>query len=337
MKIRNIKILFITIVLLSGIIFYRPTHVYALSISPIRVELKGNPGQVIMQDMTLTNDTKVNQIFYSSFANFEAQGETGNPEFVESKDDLDKWITADTSIALKPGDSVIVPIKISVPNNALPGGHFAAVFWGTNPNKPDNSNVSIGAKVGMLILLSVSGDVKEEAGLISFGTTDNKFWYNTLPVSFEYRFKNDGGDRIKPVGKVTIHDLVYFPTDSINANSSDGNILPGSTRRFYLDWIKTPRMKDYVTPLGMFAQFIDMVSYQWHNFAVGPYLAKIDLSYGTNNLHVSKNVFFFVFPWQLLICLVIIFIIVFWSGKKLIRRYNKYIIQKAHSDIKIIE
>jgi len=304
-------------------------------VSPPRIEIKGNPGETIKQEMTLTNDTDVNQMYYSSFANFEAQGESGNPSFVESKDDLDKWISVQESVALPPGGSVIVPVVINIPQNAEAGGHFAAVFWGTNPSGTGTSAVSIGAKVGMLILLSVTGDVEESGGLLSFDTTDNKIFYNSLPISFTYRFSNNGGDRIKPTGKITMHDLLYIPEDSIDANPTNGNILPSSIRRFDIDWVKNPRNKDYVAPNNKIKKFFEDATYQWQNYAFGPYFAKLSLEYGAGNIHMSKYAFFFVFPWQLLICLFIIFIIIFFGGKRLIKRYNRYIIQSAHDNLNV--
>ncbi len=324
---RKTKGLFFKIVVLLSVLFSYPFISSALTISPPRLELQGNPGEVITKEITLTNDQKTTQLYYLSFANFEASGETGNPAFVEPKDGLGTWMSSEQSVALRVGESKIVPLTIKIPKDAEPGGHFAAVFFGTtSPNTP---GVSIGAKIGTLILLSVSGDVKENAGLVEFNTKDNKIFYNTLPVSFFYRFKNDGGDRIKPVGKIVMRDLLYIPEDRIDANPSLGNVLPGSTRKFEVDWVKNPRAKDYVAPDGKFAQFFDTALYQWKNFAVGPYWAKMSLLYGTDATRVSKTVFFFVFPWQLLICLLVLFIVIFWGGKKLIKRYNRHIIQKA--------
>lgn len=306
-----------------------PFETKALSVSPVRLEIKGDPGQVLNTEMTLTNDTENSQIFYSSFANFQAQGETGNPSFVESKDDLDKWISTEESVALPAGGSLIVPITIKIPTDADAGGHFAAVFWGTSPNTTGAQTISIGAKIGMLILLSVSGDVVEAGGLLEFSTIDDKFWYNTLPVSFRYRFSNDGGDRIKPMGKVKIRNTVFIPVDKIDPNISQGNILPGSIRRFEFDWIKSPRAKDFVANDSKVIQFFDTALYQFKNFAVGLYSAKLNLSYGLENLNTTKTVYFFVFPWQMLICLIIIIIIVLWGGSKLLKRYNRHIIQRA--------
>lgn len=319
-------ILFILIVIFFTLGY---SETFALTLSPVRLEIGGDPGQELIEEMTLMNDTGSIQTFYSSFANFEAQGETGNPAFVESRDDLDKWMETEESVTLEPGTSLIVPIKIKIPNDADPGGHFAAVFWGTTPGQADGSVLSIGAKVGMLVLLSVSGDIKEEGGLLGFSTVGNKFWYNTLPVSFIYRFQNNGSDRIKPMGQAKIRNTFFIRVDSIDPNISQGNILPSSIRRFEFDWVKDPRPKGYVAPDGAISKFFDTALYQFRNFAIGPYSVKLDLVYGQQNLGVTKIIYFFVFPWQMIICLIVILLIIFSGGSRLLKRYNKYIIQKA--------
>jgi hypothetical protein len=320
---------FLFFIIIGAFFIFKPFNAFALTVSPVRLEIKGDPGQELNQEMTLTNDTENSQTFYSSFANFQAQGETGNPSFVESRDDLDKWIETSESITLLPGSSVIVPIKIKIPAQADPGGHFAAVFWGTSPGEKEGSVLSIGAKVGMLVLLSVTGEVKEQGGLLEFMTVNNQFWYNTLPVSFIYRFQNDGGDRIKPMGQAKVRNTFFIRVDRIDPNISQGNILPKSIRRFDFDWVKNPRPKGYTTPEGMISQFFDTALYQFRNFAVGLYSVKLDLVYGQQELQTNRIIYFFVFPWQMLICLIVILIIVFYGGSRLLRRYNNYIIQKA--------
>lgn len=326
-KIKSLPLL--AIVLFALVFVFGPSKVFALSISPVRLEISGDPGETLIREMTLTNDTQSSQIYYSSFANFEAQGETGNPSFVDSAYGLNKWMSAEEKIALAPGASLIVPIKITIPIDADPGGHFAAVFWGTSPNTSDMPTISIGAKVGMLVLLSVNGEIDEAGGLLEFSTFDNKFWYNSLPISFKYRFSNEGSDRIKPMGKARIRNTFFIPIDKVNANPSEGNILPGSVRRFEFDWIKHSRPDEFIAPTGTLAKFFDTAWYQFRNFAVGLYSAKLNLTYGSEEMHAIKTTYFFVFPWQMLICLIVILTILFWGISKLIRRYNRYIIKKA--------
>lgn len=325
----NFRVLlaFFAIITLSA--FFYPNNANALTMTPTRFEIRGNPGDILDEEILLINETETAETYYSSFANFEAQGESGSPAFVEPKDDLGTWITAGlSSVNIAPGQQKIVPFKVTIPKDAEPGGHFAVIFWGTSPDRT-GSGVSIGAKTGILVLLSVNGEVKEEAGLLNFNTINKQFFYNTLPVSFEYRFKNDGGDRIKPSGQIIIRDTLFLPAERLDANPVEGNVLPNSTRKINVDWIKYERPFDYIAPTGIFAKFWSNVSYQWKNFAVGLYSANLNVEYGTQGTHVKKTAFFFVFPWQLVVVMLFVFIIVFWGGKKLIKRYNKFIVEKA--------
>ena len=187
----------------------------------------------------------------------------------------------------------------------------------------------MGAKTGTIVLLSVNGDVLEAGGLISFNTQNKKFFYNSLPVSLEYRWKNDGNDRVKPAGNVVIRNIFYLPAARINANSVSGNVLPHSTRLFNIEWVKYKADKDKLPPTSFVNSFFDRVSYQWKNFALGPYIANLDLVSGSEKIHSKKSLFLFVFPWQLLIIIVLISLIVFFIGKKLLKVYNKKIIEKA--------
>lgn len=322
--------------ILGLIMFAQVLSVEAMTITPVRYELSANPGENISKDITIINEEEVGVTYYSSFANFEAQGETGSASFVDPIDDIGTWMQTEKSVTLLPGEQRTVSFTISVPENAEPGGHFGVIFWGTSPeNSADGKQLAVSAKTGLLVLLSVSGDVKEEGGLLDFIKKDNKFWYNSLPVSFTYRFKNDGGDRIKPKGWIKISNTFFIPVKKLDANPVNGNILPNSTRKFTVDWVKYVEPKDKIAPTGVVKQFFDRAIYQWKNFAFGLYGAKLDMTYGLQEQQVERKVFFFVFPWQLLICLILIFLIVFFTGKKLIGRYNKYIIQKAHSTVKI--
>ena len=111
-----------------------PREAHALTITPIRYEIAGNPGEVLEQKMTLVNETKKDQLLYVSFSNFEAQGDTGSPTFVEPKEGLGTWIsTSQSTINLGAGEQKVINFKIEIPKDAEPGGHFAAIFWGTNP------------------------------------------------------------------------------------------------------------------------------------------------------------------------------------------------------------
>ncbi|ETB63587.1 TPA: hypothetical protein DIC38_02665 [Candidatus Nomurabacteria bacterium] len=309
----------------------------AMTITPVRYELSGNKGDTVSKEITLINDDDAPVVYYSSFANFEAQGESGSAAFIERPTEgIGTWMRTERSVTVYPGEQKTIDFSIDIPNDAESGGHFGVIFWGTSPEDvEDNKQLAVSAKTGLIVLLSVNGDVKEAGGLIEFDTKDSKFWYNTLPVNFYYRFRNDGGDRIKPEGKIKIKSFLFIPVKKIDANPMDGNILPNSTRKFSIDWVKYTRPKDNEPREGLVGLFFDKVVYQWKNFALGIYSAKLDIAYGTQNEKAEKVAYFFVFPWQLFICLIIIIIIIFIGGKKLIKKYNSYIINKAHSQMQL--
>lgn len=329
--ITNIIFSTVALVLLFGFIFVNKA--FALTISPARIEISGDPGTTVTKEITLYNDSKnSSETYYISYTNFESQGETGSPRFVEPKNDLGTWMrTPGESVTIEAGKSKTIPLTINIPKDAYAGGHFAVVFFGSNPNTNDGGQVSVGAKTGTLVLLSVNGDVLESGGLVDFKTRDNKKFYNSLPVSFQFRWKNDGNDRVKPEGNITIHNIFYFFPSEIDANSVSGNILPHSSRLFDIDWAKNGINEKAKTSNSFITSYFDEVSYQWQNFALGPYIANIDLVYGTTNTHSSKYTFFFVFPWQLLIIILIVLTVIFFIGRTLIKKYNRYIIKKARA------
>ncbi len=316
------KVIFSTAIALVAL-FAFAVPARALTISPARVEISGDPGAQVGGQFTLINEQSTAQTFYVSYENFSAQGETGAPAFSSEKTGLDTWITIpESSITIAPGQIEQVPYTISIPAGTDPGGYFSVVFLSTTPPSAGGGQVSIGAKIGMLLLLRVNGNVAESAGISQFDKNGHGFFYKTLPVALRYKFHNGGGDRVEPTGQVTIRDTLFLPAAHLDANNETGNILPGSTRQFIVTWIKDVYA---VPPQGFFAN----AQYEWHNFAIGLYSAHVDLSYGTKGLHATNTTWFFVFPWELAIILLVVIVIVWWGGKTLLRRYNRYIIRQA--------
>lgn len=314
--------------------FVSTSAVHALTVSPARIELSGMPGEVLHKDITLLNENKTtSQKFFISFANFEAQGETGSPHFIEPTNDIGTWINAPSSVTVAPGESKNVSVTITIPENASSGGHFGAIFFGTAPNSTRDGQVAIAAKTGVLVLLSVVGQIDEAGGLASFTTTHKKFFYTSLPVNFEYRFRNDGNDRIKPEGTITIRNSVLYPTKRIDANPSLGNVLPNSTRLFEVKWLEYTH--DDTDPFlgGGISSFFRTVKYQWKNFALGPYFTKLSLVYGNQQQTDIEHLVFFVFPWHLLLIFLLIGAGVFLGGRTLLKKYNAYIIKRARTPL----
>ena len=329
MNFKKIKIIILglTVLVLS---LYVSNSVYALTISPPRIEICADPGETVSHEILITNEGDGDQIFYVSYSNFEAQGETGTPTFVEATEGLGTWISTNESIRIPAQKSELVNLKISVPKNADPGGYFAAVFWGTSPE--NGEGVSIGAKTGALVLLTVNGDVDEQGGILEFATKNKQTFYTSLPITFYYRFQNSGDNRIKPAGDIMMKNMVGLTSAKVPGNPVDGNILPKSVRKFETTW----QGKDGAVVVSDKDKggFFDNVKREWRNFAFGHYKAELTLAYGIKNEVSTATYGFWVFPWHLTLFVVVLAIIIFIIGRWLIRRYNKWVIAQAEMMLK---
>ena len=341
---------------LGGLMLFFVSFMYvqALTISPARIEISGDPGQTLTGEYILVNEQNESKTFYSSFENFEAQGETGSPNFVMSNSGLATWINSEDKITLQSRETRKLQYTISIPANAEPGGHFAAIFWGTtDPNGSESDKqVTIGAKIGVVMLLRVNGEIEESGGVVDFrvvgdeqhidGETKRptKRFYASVPVDFEYRFYNSGADRLKPEGTITVSNLLTLGISKsvLEANPQEGNILPQSYRRFYPYWngtrVSDVDNNDRVDPRidrNDATGFFETIGHQFTNFSCGIYKARLDVSYGSQEmLSDSKSYIFVVIPWQLLL-LVAFVLLALW---RLLRVYNKMIIKKAQGPVK---
>ncbi len=315
-------------VLLAAALF-APIKAHALTISPARLEIAGDAGTTITKKVLLVNETEQTETYFTSYSNFDAQGDTGTPIFVDATNDLGTWMNTDSSFTLKPGSSKEVTLSIRIPEGAEPGGHFAAVFWGTTPPS-QGGTVSVGSRTGLLVLLSVSGPVEESVGLVDFHTKGKQFFYKMLPVGFEYRFSNQGGDRIKPVASITIRSILGWRVAKIDANPSEGNVLPTTTRKFTPEWKKRDTVEAHLAKADEKYSFTKAVGDEWHNFAVGIFRAKLKTEFGTAEQRMtSRAAYFIVFPWELMIILIPGAYIVFLLLRLSLRRYNRSVIKRA--------
>lgn len=307
-----------------------PAGAHAMTVSPPIYDYTSvNPGDVIMDVIKIYNDSPTQAVtFYPYVANFTFSADEdagGTPVLYDAQTDpygtaMAKWFKTDLRpIVVGPGARAMVPFSINVPADATPGGHFGSIVFANQP--PDQKGVvSIGAQVGVLMIMRVSGAVTEAGGIAEFGFANPKPWYNFLPVNFFVRFENSGNVHLKPAGSILISDLTGRQVASLAVNAENRNVLPKSIRKFKAGWTKDAGGEKQSALWN-----------EWHNFAIGQHKARLVMQYGSENKTVSKELTFFVWPWRLIcialgILLLIIFI--FSIGKRsferaIIRKYER--------------
>lgn len=313
------KFLALLVVIFATIL---PTSTNALTISPTKIEVTGDPGQTIVGEIELFNEEPDAKTFYTTFENFEPRGETGAPFFVGGGSGLSTWLGAQGSVSIVSGERAVVPYSITIPSDATPGGYFAAVFFGSQPPTADGAGeVSIGGKVGSLVLLRVSGEVAESGGVLDFAEATGQRFLNTLPVGISYRFNNTGADRVVPRGEIEVKNVFGMHVITLNANPNEGSVLPNSVRKFEVQWGDRLPLAEGETKPSFFAT----VAHQAKNLHIGFYKANLSVSWGETQQKAVSDFSFILFPWQFILVLVSVLAFLYFT----LRQYNRFIIARA--------
>ena len=308
---------------LLSVVFLLPLDASALTVSPAKIEITGDPGTTVSAEIILYNEQNEEKKLFTSAENFEPSGDTGAPKFIGSDTGLATWIKLGSAVTIAQGEKKTIPFTITIPKDATPGGYFGAVFFGNQPPvSKDGGEVSVGGKIGVLVLLRVSGQVTESAGFSEFKVHNGKRFFSSLPLEFSYKINNDGGDRIVPLGEVKIKNTFALTSATVSANKTEGSVLPGSVRKFVFLWGEKPttEVKGFLANLKL----------QWSDFHFGWYTAHMNIAWGAGtDQRIKDSVHFFIIPWQLLIVVLPILCVLFLFFRFALRKYNSWIISKV--------
>lgn len=285
------------------------SNTVSLSVTPTLFEMSASPQQVWQSNVKVINNNPYNLTVYLNTVNFAPQGEAGQGKFLpvfETMTEgttLAEWIeiTSD-AVVLAPGQSQSVPFTVRVPEDASPGGHFAAIMVGTRPpNNGEDFQIKTSQIVTSLFFLRISGDVIEDGMIREFRSTET--FYTTPEANFELRFENKGNVHIQPQGEIKIKNMWGKERGiiPINHKTHFGNVLPESIRKFEFAW------RGELSPSD-----------------IGRYSAELALAYGTDQRQFSTSkTYFWVVPVKpVLITLSIIgatLLFIFWAVRSYVR------------------
>jgi hypothetical protein len=286
-----------------------------LTVSPPTFELSANPGDVLDNTVRIINESTDAITFEAAVEDFTVTGTEGtvsvNPD--ASPNAFSKWFSfGQKEFRLESKQSVLVPYRIQVPQNAEPGGHFASVLFRPKSSaSPGATGARVVQRVGSLILMRVSGDINEDGRIEKFvpktfvgewdevtgsdGKTkilvaknekldseQQRRWFERGPVAFDLLVKNNGNVHFKPTGTVTISNL--FGRKVATLALDPRNVFPGGERRTTVIWPESRRL--------------------WGGF----YRAEVTAIYGSQNQVITASANFFGFP-KLVIGLILLLLL----------------------------
>lgn len=281
----------------------------SLSVSPTLFEMSAEPGRTWNSAIRVININSFDLELEATVVNFVPRGEDGTATYLplldeeQANDSLAAWIDigSKTTFSVPAEQTVSLPLTIRVPENAPPGGHYAAVLIGTKSisTPSGQSAVETSQVVSSLMFLRVAGEIDESAKIRSFRPT--KALLDTPEVEFELRVQNSGNVHIQPRGDIRIYNMWGQERGVIpvNRKSLFGNVLPNSVRKYVFGWTG-----------------------EWSVSDIGRYRVEAFLSYGENGRQsLSAETHFWVVPWKPLLFILGGLLLFFWLLSWAVRAY----------------
>lgn len=247
-----------------------------LSASPMVIDGKGKPREIMTYSVRLTNNSSRLLTVYPWVTNYTAtSGAEEMPDLTRAdlSTSLANWIEMTRGvITLEPGESKDIPVLIQVSLSATPGTRHALLRFAHGINRIDaESNVA--GTLTVPVNIEVVDDAKEMLQLRTFAP--EKQWFTSSDARFSFALENIGNRGVVPRGKIRIFDRRGMEIASVEANDGGEKLEPSATALLGAVW----------TADGKF----------------GRYKAMLDLSYGDGRRTIQDTVFFWVIPWQKLL------------------------------------
>jgi len=274
----------------------------ALTVSPPRIELTANPGEIITKDLKITNNTASELLVQTTIKDFLVEDKKGTPITVESeqagKFALSTWLSAsETEFSLPAYQTKLITAVIVVPEDALPGGHYGAVYFSPlglsapqAAGAETTSQTGVTTKVASLVSVIIPGDINEEAFVRRM---DIPLFQEFGPVKIISEIANSSDVHIRPLGTIRIYNWLGKLNTTLKLKEQ--NIFPGASRTYENLWPQ-----------------------KW---GLGKYKAKLEAGYGNQGNSLLAVAYFWVIPWRLitvilLVAALVILSIIYWRKKR---------------------
>jgi hypothetical protein len=264
----------------------------ALTITPPLVKFNMSSSETWKGNVKLINNSSTEVNVFPQVVDFKSDAEggvelifsntNGSEEDIKStkRFALSQWVDiAPGPYKISGNNSIEIPYTIKLPDDAEPGGHYAAIIIGTKPNENlKGSGLKISSMVASLVLLDVNGDVTESGRIRQFST--DKSIFDRPDVNFNLRFENTGNIHLQPKGEIKIFNLFGQEKGKIgiNQNNSFGHVLPLSTRKWNFNWTDDNKLSN-----------------------MGRYKASLILSFGEKSKEaVAQDLYFWVIDFKII-------------------------------------
>lgn len=188
-------------------------------VGPGKIDVTLKPGESKVVSMTVTNRTGERRIFNLTTEDMTGSTDLSKPVVLLGSDrgpySLRDYLQFDhASFELEQNERARIPVTISIPADAEPGGLYGSVLVDTVAIEATGGETTdtvpqsaIVARIGTLYFVTVEGDISRDAHLLDFGTIGKKYIYSEGPITFGILHENTGSMHIAPYGEIRITNM----------------------------------------------------------------------------------------------------------------------------------
>jgi hypothetical protein len=291
-SISNFVLRICLVFLISNFSFTNIAHASDISlvVSPPRTDLEIKPGETLQKTIKVTNTSSTELILGAQTIDFIVTDDKGTPIKVTSEASgrflASPWFTLETSeLVIPPKDTAQLTVIITAPQDALPGGHYAGIFFEPKEKRGEKKTVSYTtAQVGSLFALNVAGDINYDAVIKDFSVKNYLSEFG--PIDFTLTLENQSDTHITPESSIKITDMLGRKVEPIKLDSV--NIFPFTSRTLNARW--------------------DQV------WGFGKYIATVSVVYGPSGAITSRDLPFYIIPYRLIAAILVILLVIIATG-----------------------
>lgn len=185
------------------------------SISPSKLDFKIKPGEQTVKQIQLTNESKSNLIF--DISTEDVLGSVNPEEGMKFLGDkaggdfsLKNWLTPETKVfVLEPNQQITFNVAINAPENALIGGHYAALLVSAKVAGA-SADLQTFSRLASIFLVTVGSDSLNSGtpgDLARIKSIELLRRNKQLLPSLKVTFENNNKIHISPNGKLSVYNM----------------------------------------------------------------------------------------------------------------------------------
>lgn len=271
-------------------------------VGPGRTEIELSPGETIIQEITVTNRISDNRSFKLEVEDIKGSSD-GSSSVSLTGDEIGPYSIRDyisfpkDEFVLELGERARIPVTITLPPDAEPGGYYGSVLVSTiqkGGSEGGQTRSPIIARVGSLFFLRVKGETVEEGKTKSISMIDDKMWYEEGPVTMGILYENTGSVHLNPYGQLSIKNM--FGEEVGYVELEPWFVLPTSLRVREITWDR--------------------------EFLLGRYTVEAKINRGYDNIVDEVSVSFWVLPWKIVATVFFVLFIIIFGIRVFFRKFE---------------